>query len=67
MKRATSRRHGAIRCAIAPYGLIAGTLTNVCCEHGAALDTFVMFFGDVMNIEEVTARLKPAAIGLPAQ
>jgi hypothetical protein len=53
--------------AIAPYGLIAGTLTNVCCEHGAALDTFVMFFGDAMNIEEVTARLKPAAIGLPAQ
>ena len=36
-------------------------------EYGAALDTFVMFFGDVMTIEEVSARLKPAAIGLPAQ
>jgi ureidoacrylate peracid hydrolase len=64
--------------------LIAGTLTNVCCEssardammlgyrvalisdcnatltdeeHGAALNTFMMFFGDVMNSNEVIARL----------
>jgi ureidoacrylate peracid hydrolase len=67
--------------------LIAGTLTNVCCEssardammlgyrvalvsdcnatltdeeHGAALDTFMMFFGDVMDSNEVIARLKVA-------
>jgi len=64
--------------------LIAGTLTNVCCEssgrdammlgylvalvsdcnatltdeeHAAALDTFMMFFGDVMDTNQVVARL----------
>jgi len=64
--------------------LIAGTLTNVCCEstardammldykvvmvadanatltdaeHAASLDTFMMFFGDVMNTDEAIARL----------
>ncbi len=67
--------------------LIAGTLTNVCCElsgrdammlgykvalisdcnatltdeeHSAALDTFMMFFGDVMNSNEAVARLNNA-------
>lgn len=68
--------------------LIAGTLTNVCCEatardammldykvvmladanatmtdeeHGAALNTFAMFFGDVMTSDEAIGRLTPAA------
>jgi ureidoacrylate peracid hydrolase len=67
--------------------LIAGTLTNVCCEssardammlgykvalisdcnatltdeeHGAALNTFMMFFGDVMTSTEAVARLHAA-------
>jgi len=66
--------------------LIAGTLTNVCCEstardammldykvvmvadanatltdaeHAGALDTFMMFFGDVMDTDETIARLVP--------
>lgn len=73
--------------------LIAGTLTNVCCEssardammlgyrvalvadcnatmtdeeHSAALDTFMMFFGDVMDTEDVVARLRPGSITLSA-
>jgi ureidoacrylate peracid hydrolase len=72
--------------------LIAGTLTNVCCEssardammlgykvalisdcnatltdeeHGAALNTFMMFFGDVMTGDEAVARLNAALIGRP--
>ena len=67
--------------------LIAGTLTNVCCEstardamlldyktimlsdgnatlsdeeHAATLNTFAMFFGDVLTTDEVIARLSPA-------
>ncbi len=69
--------------------LIAGTLTNVCCEstardamlmdyrvamlsdanatitdeeHAAALNTFAMFFGDVLPVDEALARLKPIAL-----
>jgi ureidoacrylate peracid hydrolase len=68
--------------------LIAGTLTNVCCEstardamlldyrvamlsdanatlsdeeHAASLNTFAMFFGDVMTVEEAVSRLVPVA------
>jgi ureidoacrylate peracid hydrolase len=68
--------------------LIAGTLTNVCCEstardammldykvimlsdatatlteeeHAGALNTFMMFFGDVMSIDEAITRLAPVA------
>jgi ureidoacrylate peracid hydrolase len=68
--------------------LIAGALTNVCCEstardammhdysvvmvsdanatltdeeHAAALNTFMMFFGDVMSAGEAIARILPAA------
>ncbi len=64
--------------------LIAGTLTNVCCEstardammldykvtmisdanatltddeHAASLNTFMMFFGDVMSTKELVARI----------
>ena len=67
--------------------LIAGTVTNVCCEssardasttgfrvvmladgnsastvdeHRASLDTFALFFGDVMTVDEAAARLVPA-------
>ncbi len=70
--------------------LIAGTLTNVCCEssardammlgykvvlisdcnatltdeeHAAALNTFMMFFGDVMTGDEAVARLNAAPAG----
>jgi ureidoacrylate peracid hydrolase len=66
--------------------LIAGTLTNVCCEstardammldyrvimlsdanasltdeeHAAALNNFLLFFGDVMTTDEAVARLVP--------
>jgi ureidoacrylate peracid hydrolase len=66
--------------------LIAGTLTNVCCEssardammrgynaimlsdgnatltdteHAAALNTFMMFFGDVMSTDQAVERLTP--------
>lgn len=69
--------------------LIAGTLTNVCCEstardamlldyrvamlsdanatltdeeHAASLNTFAMFFGDVMTVDEAISRLSPSAI-----
>lgn len=69
--------------------LVAGTLTNVCCEstardamlldyktimlcdanatlsdeeHAATLNTFAMFFGDVLSTDEVIARLAPAAV-----
>jgi len=72
--------------------LIAGTLTNVCCEssardammlgykvalisdcnatltdeeHGAALNTFLMFFGDVMTGDEAVARLHTTLAGRP--
>jgi ureidoacrylate peracid hydrolase len=68
--------------------LVAGTLTNVCCEssardammldykvvmvadanatqtdeeHAAALNTFAIFFGDVMTTEETIARLSSGA------
>jgi ureidoacrylate peracid hydrolase len=70
--------------------LIAGTLTNVCCEssardammldykavmitdgnatltdveHAAALNSFAMYFGDVMSTDQAIARLRPAASG----
>ena len=66
--------------------LIAGTLTNVCCEstardamlldykvimlsdgnaaltdeeHGGSLNTFALFFGDVMSTDEAITRLAP--------
>jgi ureidoacrylate peracid hydrolase len=68
--------------------LVAGTLTNVCCEstardammldyrvamlsdanatlsdeeHAATLNTFAMFFGDVVTVDEAIARLQPVA------
>lgn len=68
--------------------LIAGTLTNVCCEstardamlldyrvamlsdanatltdeeHAASLNTFAMFFGDVLTVESAVSRLVPVA------
>jgi ureidoacrylate peracid hydrolase len=69
--------------------LIAGTLTNVCCEstardamlldyrvamlsdanatitdeeHAATLNTFAMFFGDVMSVDEAMARMTTSAM-----
>ena len=30
-------------------------------EHAAALNNFLMFFGDVMSTDEATARLVPVA------
>lgn len=69
--------------------LIAGTLTNVCCEttardamladyktvmlsdgnatltdeeHAAALNTFMMFFGDVMTTGEAVERMAPTRV-----
>ncbi len=68
--------------------LIAGTLTNVCCEstardamlrdyrvamlsdanatlstqeHAATLNTFAMFFGDVLTVDQAIAKLVPVA------
>jgi ureidoacrylate peracid hydrolase len=68
--------------------LIAGTLTNVCCEstardamlldyrvamlsdanatltdeeHAASLNTFAMFFGDVLTVDSAVSRLVPVA------
>jgi len=69
--------------------LIAGTLTNVCCEstardamlldyrvamlsdanatitdeeHAATLNTFAMFFGDVMSVDEAMSRMTATAL-----
>jgi ureidoacrylate peracid hydrolase len=39
------------------------TLTDK--EHGAALNTFMMFFGDVMTGDEAVARLNAAPLGRP--
>lgn len=73
--------------------LIAGTLTNVCCEstardamlldyrvamlsdanatltddeHAASLNTFAMFFGDVMSVDAAISRLAPAGLSRSA-
>ena len=73
--------------------LIAGTLTNVCCEstardamlldyrvvmlsdanatltdeeHAATLNTFAMFFGDVLSVDEALTRITPAGLAKTA-
>ena len=73
--------------------LVAGTLTNVCCEstardamlldyrvamlsdanatvtdeeHAATLNTFAMFFGDVLSVDEARARVVPAKLSKTA-
>jgi ureidoacrylate peracid hydrolase len=38
-----------------------GTATWSDEEHAGALNTFMMFFGDVMSIDEAIARLAPVA------
>jgi hypothetical protein len=41
----------------------SATLTDE--EHGAALNTFMMFFGDVMTSDEAVATLNAAPVGGP--